>query len=323
MRKLPLSLVIIGAALALSICTTPSYAQATRTWVSGVGDDANPCSRVAPCKTFAGAISKTTAAGEINCVDSGGFGAVTITKAITITCEGVIAGIVASGTNAINVNAPGAVVVLKGLDIEGVGSGLAGINIIAAAAVQVHSCIIRDFNAGAGNGWGIRAVPTAATKVDVTSTIVSSNGSASTGGGILMRPTGAGTVIGVISQVQILNNNGNGLLVDGSTSAGTQMQVVLRDSVVAGNIVAGVSVTSARGNTPSRIAIDRTTVVGNTTGVSSTGGGADVTIGFSMVSANTTGLRFIAPAELRSYQTNQIRGNIADNGASSSVIPLE
>ena len=167
MRKLPLSLVIIGTALALSVCTTPSHAQATRTWVSGVGDDANPCSRVAPCKTFAGAISKTAAAGEINCVDPGGFGAVTITKAITISCEGVVAGIVASGTNAITVNAPGAVVVLKGLDIEGLGSGLAGINIIAAAAVQVHNCTIHDFNAGGGNGWGIRAVPTAATKLDV------------------------------------------------------------------------------------------------------------------------------------------------------------
>ncbi len=323
MRKLPPPLVIIGAALALSICSTPVYAQAMRTWVSGVGDDANPCSRVAPCKTFAGAISKITAAGEINCTDSGGFGAVTITKAITISCEGVVAGIVASGTNAITVNAPGAVVVLKGLDIEGLGSGLAGVNIIAAAAVQVHNCIIHDFNAGGGNGWGIRAVPTAATKVDVANTIVSSNGSASTGGGILIRPTGPGTVIGVISQAQVLNNNGNGLLVDGSTSAGTQMEAVLRDSVVDGNVVAGVSVTSAAGNTPSRVAIDRTTVVGSSTGVSSTGSGADITIGFSMVSANTTGLSFIAPAELRSYQTNQIRGNIVSNGASSSVIPLE
>jgi hypothetical protein len=323
MHKLALPLVMIGAALALSISATPGHAQATRTWVSGVGDDASPCSRTAPCKTFAGALSKTTAAGEINCLDSGGFGAVTITKALTINCEGVIAGIVVSGTNAINVNAPGAVVVLKGLDIEGVGSGLAGINIIAAAAVQIHNSIIRDFNAGAGNGWGIRAMPTAATKVDVTNTIVSNSGSATTGGGILIRPAGAGTVTGVLSQVKILNNNGNGLVVDGSTSAGTQMEVVLRDSVVVGNAVTGVLVTTAAGNTPSRIAIDRTTVAGSNTGVSSTGSGADITIGFSMVSANNTGLSFIAPAELRSYQTNQIRGNILNNGASSSVIPLE
>ena len=98
------------------------------------------------------------------------------------------------------------------------------------------------------------------------------------------------------------------------------MEVVLTDSVVDGSLV-GVSVLG--GNTPSRIAIDRTTVVGSNTGVSSTGTGADVTIGYSLVSANNTGLSFTAPAELRSYQTNQIRGNILSNGASSSVIPLE
>jgi hypothetical protein len=322
MHKFSLPLALLGA-LAISVGSTPVHGQATRTWVSGVGDDANPCSRTAPCKTFAGAISKTTAAGEINCIDSGGFGAVTITKALTINCEGVIAGIVASGTNAVTVNAPGAVVVLKGLDIDGVGAGLAGINIIAAAAVQVHNCIVHDFNAGGGNGWGIHAVPTAATKVDVANTIVSNNGSASTGGGIVFRPTGAGTVIGVISQVQILNNNGNGLLVDGSTSTGTQMQATLRDSAVAGNIVAGTSVMTTAGHTPSRIAIDRTTVIGSTTGVSSTGSGADVTIGLSMVSANNTGLSFTAPAEIRSYQTNQFRGNIVSNGAPSSLIPQE
>jgi hypothetical protein len=318
MHKFSLPLAVLGATLAISIGITPVRAQATRTWVSGVGDDANPCLRTSPCKTFAGAISKTAAAGEINCVDPGGFGAVTITKALTINCEGVIAGVSAGGTNAITVNAPGAVVVLKGLDISGVGTGLAGINIVAAAAVQIHNCIIHDFNAGGGNGLGIRAVPTAATKFDVTNTIVSNNGSASTGGGIVFRPTGAGTISGVISQVQILNNNGNGLLVDGSTSTGRQMQAVLRDSVVA-----GVSVVTTGNNTPSQIVIDRTTVVGNTTGVSSTGGGADVTIGLSMVSGNSTGLSFTDPAQIRSYRTNQFRGNLVNNGAPSSSIPEE
>ena len=90
---------IIAAATFVS--ATPVSAQANRTWVSGVGDDVNPCSRTAPCKTFAGAISKTAAKGEINCIDSGGFGAVTITKAIAIVCDDVLAGIMASGTNGV------------------------------------------------------------------------------------------------------------------------------------------------------------------------------------------------------------------------------
>src|SRR5215475_13789456 len=81
---------------------THAQAQAIRTWVSGLGDDVNPCSRTAPCKTFAGAISKTAAGGEINCIDPGGFGAVTITKSITIDCSEVTGSILASGTNGIN-----------------------------------------------------------------------------------------------------------------------------------------------------------------------------------------------------------------------------
>src|SRR6266446_6742967 len=84
------------------------FAQAIRTWVSGVGDDVNPCSRTAPCKTFAGAISKTASGGEINVLDPGGFGAVTITKAITISSEGFEAGVLVSGTNGIVISVPNA-----------------------------------------------------------------------------------------------------------------------------------------------------------------------------------------------------------------------
>src|SRR6185437_7409943 len=90
----------------VAVCATPAEAQATRTWVSGVGDDVNPCSRTAPCKTYAGAISKTAAGGEISTLDPGGFGAVTITKSITIngTKGQGFGSILHSGTNGVNVN---------------------------------------------------------------------------------------------------------------------------------------------------------------------------------------------------------------------------
>src|SRR5215203_3402572 len=101
MRKIALSLSVAGTALALAMPVIPAHAQATRTWVSGVGDDANPCSRTAPCKTFAGAISKTAAGGEIDCLDPGGFGAVTIIKPITIDCIGTLGSILAAGTNGV------------------------------------------------------------------------------------------------------------------------------------------------------------------------------------------------------------------------------
>src|SRR5664279_4746406 len=114
--------ILLFAALVMSVFVsswvTPAHAQATRTWVSGVGDDVNPCSRTAPCKTFPGAISKTAAGGEINCLDSGGFGAVTITKSITLKCQGVVGSILVAGTNAIVINVAATDrVVIDGLEL--------------------------------------------------------------------------------------------------------------------------------------------------------------------------------------------------------------
>ena len=97
----------VMATLAATVHTAPANAQATRTWVGGMGDDGNPCSRSSPCRTFAGAMSKTASGGEVNCIDSGGFGALNITKSINVYCEGVAAGVLAAGTTGVTVNAPG------------------------------------------------------------------------------------------------------------------------------------------------------------------------------------------------------------------------
>ncbi|TXC69069.1 hypothetical protein FSZ31_09045 [Sphingorhabdus soli] len=145
--------VVAAVLVAFTFMATPASAQATRTWVSGVGDDANPCSRTAPCKTFAGAISKTATGGEINVLDSGGFGGVTITKAITIRADGATAGVLVAGTNGITINAPTtARVVLEGLDFEGLNqattSGINGVSISAAGQVIIIDCTIRGFQVG-------------------------------------------------------------------------------------------------------------------------------------------------------------------------------
>lgn len=142
---------IAFAVIAVTVMTaSASHAQATRTWVSGVGDDANPCSRTAPCKTFAGAISKTAAGGYIDALDPGGFGAVTITKSITIDGGPGLAGILATvGTSGIIVNSSTAIVVLRNLSIEGAGTGANGIRVIAAAQVHVENVTITNF---ANNG---------------------------------------------------------------------------------------------------------------------------------------------------------------------------
>jgi hypothetical protein len=209
MRRIALLAIAAGFVVPL-LASAPASAQATRTWVSGVGDDVNPCSRTAPCKTFAGAISKTAPNGEINCLDPGGFGGVTIIKGITISCEAGTAGVLVQGTNGIVISA-GATdfVYLKGLDIEGVSNGtsLSGIKFNTGAGLVVDSCVIRGFNST--SGLGIEFVPsTNNASMVVKDTVVAHNGAAQ-GGGIKVAPVGViahATLSGVT-----VNKNTNGI----------------------------------------------------------------------------------------------------------------
>src|SRR6185369_2092117 len=134
-------LLVFGAMLVPLLYAGVAQAQATRTWVSGVGDDANPCSRTAPCKTFAGAISKTANGGEIDALDPGGYGAVTITKSITIDAC-CMASILATGTNAVNVNGPGIVVNIRHISFQ---QGLSGVNFVQGLSVTLEDCVINGF----------------------------------------------------------------------------------------------------------------------------------------------------------------------------------
>src|SRR5215471_2838596 len=152
-----------------------AFAQATRTWVSGVGDDANPCSRTAPCKTFAGAISKTASGGEIDALDPGGYGGVTITKPITIAGVGTNASILASATNGIivNITAPGGVadvVTLRNLQINGAGTtlGINGIRVLNATSVVMDNVNVFGFGT---NG----VISEGTSKVFMTGGVLSNN----------------------------------------------------------------------------------------------------------------------------------------------------
>src|SRR5580765_7496043 len=150
-------------------------AQASRTWVSGVGDDANPCSRTAPCKTFAGAISKTAAGGEIDALDPAGYGAVTITKGITIDGGGgQVASVLVSGTNGIVVQAgPSDVVILRNLRINGIGTGINGIRFLSGKDLNVENCFIFGFTQ---NGIDIALNQATPASVHVIDTILKNNG---------------------------------------------------------------------------------------------------------------------------------------------------
>ena len=151
MSKVRFTLNTLAVAIFVLTVASLANAQATRTWVSGVGDDANPCSRTAPCKTFAGAISKTADGGEIDCIDPGGFGAVTITKGITIDGGGTFASILAAGTNGIIVNETTntKTIIIRNLSINGAGTGINGIRLLQGKTFVVENVQISGFT---GNG---------------------------------------------------------------------------------------------------------------------------------------------------------------------------
>jgi hypothetical protein len=219
--KISAQLVLISA-MCLVLLSMPANAQATRTWVSGVGDDANPCSRTAPCKTFAGAISKTASPGEINCLDPAGFGALTITKAITILCDAVSnGGVLVSGTNGITVNLSAAGnVVLSGLDFEGIGTGLNGVSMIGLGKLTIRNSSIRNFTQN-----GVNLAGGASARVYIVNTLITN-----CAGGVNVGGTG-----GVANFATLVDS-----VVDANTSFGVQTtnaagKITLKDTELTGS----------------------------------------------------------------------------------------
>ena len=198
-------------AFAILMVSGIASAQATRTWISGTGDDANPCSRTAPCRTWAGAISKTARNGEMNSLDPNGAGPLTITKSITVDGSHQLSGVLASGGfNAYIVNVtdfvndPNATVIIRGLDINGAGTGLNGIRILSAKNVIIEDCKIYGFRA-AGGGHGIDIVsPVAGMNVTIRNSTISNNGTM----GIRVTSTGAGST-NLTVENSLISENGS------------------------------------------------------------------------------------------------------------------
>jgi hypothetical protein len=269
----------LGATLVLVAIPSSALAQATRTWVSGVGDDANPCSRTAPCKTFAGAISKTMAGGEIDVLDPGGFGALTITKAITIDGGGgiVASALVGGGSNGI-VIAAGANdhVILRNLRITGgANQGLNGIRVLSAKSVQIQNCEIFGFSSN-----GIDFAPSVAeTRALVDHTTIYNN----LGNGINAAPTGQGTDR-VTATNDVIETNGNGVV---ASASGAPISLInTANSTIADNAGAGVL---TNGSTAVNI-ITGNLITGNTNGLQlqTAGAGFLIALGNNAIFENVT-----------------------------------
>ena len=273
MKKHLLKLAIASAVLVPAFATAPAHAQATRTWVSGVGDDVNPCSRTAPCKTFAGAISKTAAGGKINCLDPGGFGAVTITKSIEIDCYVFPGGILNAGTNGVNVSTTAGIkVVLRGLEIHGGPSGgINGVNITVASNVTVDKCFIIS-QTGNGINVNVNSSSPNVTNLTVLDTVITQ-----TVKGIALNQVGTGSSIASINNVNIHKVTGNGVSLDSANTFATVSNSVLTGNGTGANAVASTSVMN----------VNRSTVSYNTTGLN-VGAGATMRMNGNTIVNNAT-----------------------------------
>ncbi|WP_158818617.1 right-handed parallel beta-helix repeat-containing protein [Methylocapsa sp. S129] len=300
MKRLSFFLTLIFA-LGVGLAAEPAFAQATRTWVSGVGDDANPCSRTAPCKTFAGAISKTAAGGEIDTLDPGGFGGVTITKSLTIDGSGGgLSSVLVAGTPGITINAPGGTVILRNIQINGLGStttpGTYGVNIVAANNVNIENAQIFGFQ-----NIGVNFTPSGGTQavLKIVDTMITQN----VGGGVLVAPSGQSAVATLVNvtasqnkyglrvqdsgkatvfRSQMSESSSNGII---AASTSLACEVNVQDSIADNNGAYGV----ASSGTGATLRISRVGLYDNVTAGIGALGGAVLSYGNNSNSNNASG----------------------------------
>jgi hypothetical protein len=334
MFKLSSLAAIFAAALMGLMWAAPAQAQATRTWISGVGDDVNPCSRTAPCKTFAGAISKTAAGGEIDTLDPGGFGAVTVTKAMTLANEGIgEAGILVAGTNGVTVNCatdPTCVVILRGLVIDGgpIGSNsLNGVRFVAGAGLVVENCTIRNFTGGSPNGYGIQFNNNSAASLYVINSTLTTNGqagNAATGGILVLPQSGAGnsTTKVTLRNVQVIQGAGIGLQLNTTGLTGTGKIVAeASNSVFDGNAGIALNIVGPSGTIPATLTLKDIVASNNDiAGVVANGPLATIRMGRSLVTGNGTGIAGINTGKMNTYGDNEVNSNTTDGTATAPTL---
>ena len=285
--------------------TTVMYGQASRTWVSGVGDDANPCSRTAPCKTFAGAISKTAAGGEIDALDPAGYGAVTITKAITIDGGGgQVASVLVSGTNGIVVQAgPSDVVILRNLRINGIGTGINGIRFLSGKDLNVESCYIFGFTT---NGVDIALNQATAASAHIINTIIKNNG----GVGVRAANAVAPAVAVLVDESHMILNN---IGVEAAQHAHVTVSRSLASKNAADSMKSDDAVTS-----DAQLTVSFSDSNLNTNGITAAPGGT-ANVAFSNIGLNTTcGLNNAGGTSFFTFGNNRLTGT----GFCGTITPI-
>lgn len=315
-----LSRLAIAGAMALGFMAfaAPASAQASRTWISGVGDDANPCSRTAPCKTFAGAISKTATGGEISCLDPGGFGALTITKSITLSCDSQYGSILVAGTNGININGAGINVVLSGIEIEGLGNtgaaGLSGVKVFQANSVRIVNTSIRGFNTG------VEVAPSTAGGTIALSmdNVLITGGISTAGGGIFITPGSVNaSVTASISDTRVIGQAGTGIAVLTTGGTGVTLSATVTGSTFS-NGTNGIIAKATAGNTVNMSVAHSVSANNSGLGVNVNGAGAAAQFSDTTITGNGTGVNVVNSGVATTFGDNIVRQN-TNNGSFGSA----
>jgi hypothetical protein len=322
MRTTALLSVSLAAMLVALLPAAPAQALNNKSWVSSTGTGST-CTRALPCGTFQTAHDQTNIGGEIGVVDSGEYGLLVISKAISIIAEGVDATIVSAGLGSAAITFSGStvptdVVTLQGLIIDGVGTGGIGISWPFGPALVVKNCVIRNFKNPSG-GYGILSQVNVPGRLTVTDTLVINNGGTSAGGGIVINPQAGGSALVSLDRVTVANNV-YGIAVDGTNStAGIALVVV--NSTVHRNTQDGIVATTPPGGAPIGLMVKNTRSLSNNIGIRSTGPGAIVRVSDATVMHNGTGLAVNNGGSLLSFGNNEVEANGANGTFSGTATP--
>jgi Right handed beta helix region len=312
MRKTLLSATALGALCVPLLAAAPAQAQSTRTWVSNTGADANPCSSTAPCKTFAGAFSKTAINGIINCLDTGAYGTLSITKSITVDCHEHFAGVLASGTTGFiiniaagNANDPLRTARLRNLNVDGSGlsgtigtrTGLNGIRIDSAALVFLEDMQVQNFTQR-----GLSDQRTTGGKLVVKNSTFRNNAQS----GIVVLPSSGSTRIDVM--LDNVHSDGNG---SAGVAINNGAKAVINRSVFSENGAQGIDSEGAG----AEVTVNNTVSSSNAIGITTVNGGV-LRVANSDIAFNTTQA---ASGAWTSFGNNRLTGNTAAGTAPTAA----
>lgn len=294
------------------LLSAPAAAQSARTWVSGVGSDANPCSRTAPCQTFAAALAVTNSGGEVNCLDSAGFGTATITKAVSIVCDSVEGGVlVSTGVTGLTVAAGTTdAVTISGLDFQGSAGAVSGVSFVSGGSLRVSNSSFRGFKTA---GYAINIVSTTNGAVVALENVSVTDGA----NGILVSPASNGGVNFSLKHATVQNNSTVGLRIDTVGKTGAGIYATIEDSLFSADNVA-LNIKSPLGTGVTSIMVIDSTFTRSVYGVALNTAYAPY-FSNNTITDNTNGLALINSSTARSFGDNRLINNVTD-GAFTTVI---